>query len=81
MAKSKSKRGFAAMNLEQRRRIASLGGKAAQKRGTGHKWTKEEAIAAGSKGGKTTEARGTGHRFTSKTARAAARARKKQLGC
>jgi hypothetical protein len=81
MAESKSKRGFAALSLEQRRCIASLGGKAAQKRGTGHKWTKEEAIAAGSKGGKTTEARGTGHRFTSKTARAAARARKKQLGC
>jgi hypothetical protein len=42
------------MSVEQRRRIASLGGKAAQARGTGHQWTKEEARAAGRVGGRAT---------------------------
>jgi general stress protein YciG len=75
MAKSKSKRGFAAMSLEQRRRIASLGGKAAQKRRTGHRWDHEEAAAAGRKGGQATQAGGNAVRFTSETAPAAAQAR------
>lgn len=44
----KPRRGFAAMRPEQRRIIASKGGKT----GAGHKWTKEEARIAGSKGGK-----------------------------
>jgi general stress protein YciG len=78
MAKSKSKRGFAAMSLEQRRRIASLGGKAAQKRGTGHRWDHEEATAAGRKGGQATQAGGNAVRFTSVTARAAAKARERK---
>jgi len=45
------KRGFASMDKKKQRRIASLGGKAAQKKGTGHQWTKEEASLAGRKGG------------------------------
>jgi general stress protein YciG len=70
----KKPRGFAAMTPEQRRRIATLGGKAAQK-GNGHRWTREEAITAGRKGGKATQAGGNAVRFTSQTGRAAARAR------
>lgn len=44
-------RGFAAMGRAKQREIASLGGKAAQKKGTAHTWTQEEAKAAGRKGG------------------------------
>ena len=43
-------RGFASMDHERRREIASAGGRAAQK-GTAHEWTPEEARAAGRKGG------------------------------
>ncbi|MGK4004571.1 KGG domain-containing protein [Sorangium sp. So ce1036] len=46
-----SKRGFAAMNAEQQRQIASQGGKAAHEKGTAHEFTSEEARAAGRKGG------------------------------
>lgn len=45
------KRGFAAMNPEEQRRIASKGGKAAHRAGTAHEWTSDEAQAAGKKGG------------------------------
>jgi len=45
------RRGFASMPLEKRRRIASLGGIAAHKKGTAHEWTSEEATEAGRKGG------------------------------
>ena len=44
-------RGFAAMTPELRRAIASKGGKAAQATGTAHRFTIEEARAAGTKGG------------------------------
>jgi len=46
------KRGFASMDKEQQREIASQGGKAAHKKGTAHKWTSETAREAGRKGGK-----------------------------
>lgn len=46
-----SKRGFAAMDPEQQRAIASKGGKAAHEKGTAHEFTSEEARRAGSKGG------------------------------
>lgn len=46
----KKPKGFAAMSREKQREIAALGGKASHAKGTGHKWTKEEAIAAGRKG-------------------------------
>ena len=47
-------RGFASMSSEKKREIASKGGKAAHALGTAHKWTSEEAQAAGRKGGKAT---------------------------
>ena len=43
------RRGFASMTKERRKEIATLGGKAAWKHGTAHKWTPEEAQAAGRK--------------------------------
>lgn len=43
-------RGFASMTKEKQREIASKGGKAAQAAGTAHRWTSEEARAAGRKG-------------------------------
>ncbi|SRR5579883_807222 len=51
-----SKRGFASMDGEKQRLIASKGGKAAHAKGTAHEWSSEEARAAGRKGG---ESRGT----------------------
>lgn len=45
-------RGFASMSRERQREIASLGGRAAQRKGTGHQWTADEAKAAGRKGGR-----------------------------
>lgn len=46
-------RGFAAMDPELQREIASLGGKAAHEKGTAHEYTSEEASDAGRKGGET----------------------------
>jgi general stress protein YciG len=43
-------RGLAAMSLERRREIASMGGRTSQARGTAHQWTAAEASAAGKKG-------------------------------
>ena len=48
----KKHRGFAAMDPERQREIASLGGKAAHAKGTAHKWNEATARAAGKKGGK-----------------------------
>ena len=50
-------RGFAAMNKDKQRRIASMGGKAAHRMGVAHEFTSEEARKAGQKGG---EARNSG---------------------
>jgi uncharacterized protein len=44
-------RGFASMDPEEQRRIASKGGKAAHRSGNAHEFTSEEARAAGRKGG------------------------------
>ncbi len=44
-------RGFAAITPERRREISARGGKAAHAAGTAHKFTTEEAQAAGRKGG------------------------------
>ena len=44
-------RGFASMSAEKKKEIASKGGKTAHAMGTAHKWTSEEAKAAGRKGG------------------------------
>lgn len=45
-------RGFASMDPNKQRLIASKGGRAAHKKGTAHKWTSAEARAAGRKGGR-----------------------------
>lgn len=46
-----SRRGFAAMDEDKQREIASKGGKAAHEKGTAHEFDSEEARAAGRKGG------------------------------
>lgn len=46
-----SRRGFASMDREKQREIASKGGKAAHAKGTAHEFTPEEAREAGRKGG------------------------------
>ena len=51
MATSKQRRGFASMDAEKQKKIASLGGRAAHERGTAHEFTSEEARRAGQKGG------------------------------
>lgn len=45
----KARRGFAAMTPEKRREIAAKGGKAAHELGRAHRFTPEEASAAGKK--------------------------------
>ncbi|WP_297444594.1 KGG domain-containing protein [Acidiferrobacter sp.] len=47
----KKRRGFAAMDANKQREIASKGGKAAHEKGTAHEFTTEEAREAGRKGG------------------------------
>lgn len=46
-----SRRGFASMDPEKKRLIASKGGRAAHAKGTAHEFTPDEARAAGKKGG------------------------------
>ena len=62
MAESESKggRGFASMDREKQREIASKGGRAAHTKGTAHEFTPEEAREAGRKGG-----RARAHQFSS----------------
>jgi general stress protein YciG len=55
----KSKRGFASMDPQKRREIASKGGRAAHAQGSAHEFTAEEARVAGRKGGEAAHARGT----------------------
>ena len=49
--KGTANRGFAAMDSEKQKRIASEGGRAAHKQGVAHEWSRDEARAAGRKGG------------------------------
>ena len=46
-APKKSRRGFAAMDPQRQREIASLGGRAAHRSGHAHQFSTEEARAAG----------------------------------
>jgi uncharacterized protein len=46
-----ARRGFAAMEENQRRQIASRGGRAAHQTGNAHQWNEHEAAVAGRKGG------------------------------
>jgi general stress protein YciG len=50
-ASGTSRRGFASMDPEKQRSIASKGGKAAHAKGTAHEFTPDEAREAGRKGG------------------------------
>jgi general stress protein YciG len=52
----KSGRGFAGMDPERQRQIASEGGRAAHAQGTAHEFTPEEAREAGRKGGEASRA-------------------------
>lgn len=47
----KSRRGFASMDPERQKEIASRGGRAAHEKGTAHEWSSDEARNAGRKGG------------------------------
>jgi uncharacterized protein len=69
----KSRRGFAGMDPQKQREIASKGGKAAHAKGTAHEFTPEEAREAGRKGGQAAHERGTAHQFTTEEAREAGR--------
>ena len=72
--KGSSRKGFASMDRQKQREIASRGGKAAHKAGTAHQFTSEEARKAGQKGGQSAHEKGTAHRFSSEEAREAGRA-------
>lgn len=50
--RKKERRGFASMDPEKQREIASKGGRAAHLKGTAHEFTHLEAVAAGRKGGR-----------------------------
>jgi general stress protein YciG len=69
----KGRRGFASMDREKQRAIASKGGKIAHQRHTAHEFTREEAREAGRKGGRVAHERGTAHQFTPEEAREAGR--------
>ncbi len=67
-----SKRGFASMDPELQREIASEGGRAAHEKGTAHEFTSEEARRAGSQSHKNDASRqsaasGSGSRDTART--------------
>ena len=70
---SSRRRGFAAMDRELQRSIASRGGRAAHQRGTAHEWNSQEAAEAGRRGGRAAHERGTAHEWTSKEAAEAGR--------
>lgn len=53
----KRKIGFAAMDLEKRRELASKGGKAVHAKGSGYQFDSETAREAGRKGGKAVHAK------------------------
>ncbi|UQN10082.1 KGG domain-containing protein [Deinococcus sp. QL22] len=55
--KSGSGRGFARMDPQKQREIASKGGQAAHASGNAHQFTSEEARAAGRKGGQASRGR------------------------
>src|SRR5690606_29285689 len=54
-----SNRGFASMDPEKQREIASEGGKAAHEKGTAHEFTSEEAREAGKQSHKNDDNRGS----------------------
>jgi general stress protein YciG len=69
----KGRRGFASMDRDRQRAIASKGGKIAHQKGTAHEFTRDEAREAGRKGGHAAHEKGTAHQFTTEEAREAGR--------
>ena len=65
--KVQKKKGFAAMDPKLVSEIARKGGKAAHVAGTAHKFTRDEAIAAGRKGGASSQAKKLAERTKEKT--------------
>lgn len=63
------RRGFAGMDPERQRQIASQGGRAAHQQGVAHEWNSSEAAAAGRLGGQASHGKrsqpGAGHSETS----------------
>jgi uncharacterized protein len=59
---NKSRRGFASMDDEKKREIASKGGKAAHASGNAHEFTSQEAREAGRKGGQAKGSRSNSQR-------------------
>lgn len=51
MAEDSEGRGFAGMDPDKQRKIASMGGKAAHEQGVAHEFSHREAVQAGRKGG------------------------------
>ena len=70
MSENKSRRGFAAMDSEAHRAIASKGGRSAHAKGTARKFAGEEAATAGAKRGRAAHEQGTAHEFTAEEVRA-----------
>jgi general stress protein YciG len=68
-ASGRSLRGFASMDKEKQKEIASKGGRAAHEKGTAHEFNSTEASMAAKKG----HERGTAHEFTPEEARIAGR--------
>jgi len=69
----RKRRGFAGMDRDKQREIASKGGRAAHRKGTAHRFSAEEARLAGRKGGQAAHVKGTAHEFTPEEARIAGR--------
>lgn len=67
------RRGFAVMDEQRQREIASRGGRTAHAKGTAHEFTSQEAVDAGRKGGHAAHAKGTAHEFTPQEAAEAGR--------
>src|ERR1700748_2005942 len=65
----RSLRGFASMDKDKQKAIASKGGRAAHEKGTAHEFNSTEASMAAKKG----HERGTAHEFTAEEARVAGR--------
>ncbi len=64
-----SSRGFASMDPQRQREIASEGGRAAHEKGTAHEFTSEEAREAGRKGGQARSQTNRSNRGSSGTSR------------
>jgi general stress protein YciG len=75
---TKARRGFAVMDREKQREIASKGGRAAHLKGTAHRWTEEEAKEAGRKGGAASHR--NGHRTAVKDAAEEAEPNQEHVG-